>query len=185
MERILVSGCLIGQRVRFDGRAKPSHDAAFQRWLGEGRLVPVCPEVAGGLPVPRPPAEIVGTPGMAMLDPPSGMPSDRPADGAAVLDGNARVLTAEGTDVTACFVRGAEHALAVARRFDVKMAVLKETSPSCASHRLHDGGFTGRHVGGLGVTTALLERNGVRVFSEEECDAAEAHLADIEESALP
>ncbi|WP_318023170.1 DUF523 domain-containing protein [Streptomyces sp. ICN988] len=78
VEKVLVSACLLGRPVRYDGGAKPVGDEVVERWRGEGRVVVFCPEVSGGLPVPRPAAEIVG------------------GDGADVLDGVARVLTERG-----------------------------------------------------------------------------------------
>ncbi|SEM55028.1 DUF523 domain-containing protein [Nonomuraea pusilla] len=163
MERILVSACLMGRRVRYDGGAKTSGDARLARWREEGRLVPFCPEVAGGLPVPRPAAEI--EPG---------------ASGADVLAGAARVLAADGSDVTAEFVRGARAALDAARAAGARLAVLKEGSPSCGSLTIYDGTFGGRRVAGHGVTTALLEQHGIRVFSEDHLDDAAACLRTLE-----
>ncbi|MGI5207965.1 DUF523 domain-containing protein [Spirillospora sp. CA-108201] len=162
MERILVSSCLAGRPVRYDGAAKPMAGGPFERWRAEGRLVPFCPEVSGGLPVPRPPAEIVG------------------GDGGDVLDGSARILTGDGADVTREFLRGARLALETARRAGVRVALLKEGSPSCGGRRVYDGTFTGTPVPGSGVTTALLRRSGVHVFGEDELDALQALLNDLE-----
>ncbi|WP_084963108.1 DUF523 domain-containing protein [Thermoactinospora rubra] len=164
MERILVSACLVGRRVRYDGGAKTSADEHLAAWREEGRLVPFCPEVEGGLPVPRPAAEIEGG-----------------ADGSAVLAGAARVLTASGEDVTAAFLSGAQAALAVAQSFGVRLAVLKEGSPSCGSLTVYDGTFRGRRTPGRGVTTALLELHGIRVFSEDRIGEAAAYLRALEE----
>jgi uncharacterized protein YbbK (DUF523 family) len=162
VERILVSSCLLGSRVRYNGTAKTVHTGLVDRWRAEGRLVPFCPEVSGGLPVPREPAEMTG-----------------PAS--AVLDGTAPILTASGADVTDEFLRGARLALDTARDSGARMAILKEGSPSCGSHRVYDGTFTGTSVPGTGVTTTLLERNGIRVFSEDDLDAAAAYLTDLED----
>lgn len=162
MERVLVSSCLLGHRVRYDGRGKPSGDLLLARWRAEGRLVPFCPEVGGGLPVPRPAAEISG------------------GTGADVLDGRARVLTRDGADVTAYFLAGARLALSRAREYGARIAILKETSPSCGSGRVHDGTFGGRTVPGEGVTTALLERSGIVVFAEDAIEEAAAHLSELE-----
>ncbi|MFF0524363.1 DUF523 domain-containing protein [Actinomadura nitritigenes] len=164
MERILVSSCLAGRPVRYDGAAKPVGGGLFERWRAEGRLVPFCPEVSGGLPVPRPPAEIVG------------------GDGGAVLDGTARVVTEAGTDVTAAFLRGACLALAAAERAGARIALLKEGSPSCGSGRVYDGTFSGAPVPGTGVTTALLRREGIRVFGEDELDAVQDLLSALEQA---
>lgn len=173
-----MSACLLGRPVRYDGRARESTDAVLLRWRDEGRLITLCPEIAGGLPVPRPPAEISPVPGSGMG---SGVVR---TDGQAVLDGSARVVTVSGDDVTEHFLRGAEQALALARAYSAKLAILKESSPSCALHRIYDGSFTGRSRAGAGVTSALLDRNGVRVFNENECVSAAGYLAALEASAL-
>lgn len=122
MNRVLVSACLLGHAVRFDGTDKKRHDDILQRWIDAGRVVAVCPEVAGGLPVPRPPAEI-----------------ESGAGGDAVWFRGARVLTNTDQDVTAEFVHGAEHALSRAQEFGIRVAVLKEGSPSCGSSWSYDG----------------------------------------------
>ncbi|MGW2151174.1 DUF523 domain-containing protein [Nonomuraea bangladeshensis] len=163
MEKILVSACLMGRKVRYDGSAKTSSAAVLADWRAEGRLVSFCPEVAGGLPVPRPAAEIEGG-----------------AGGAAVLAGTARVLTSGGEDVTAEFVAGARAALEAARSAGARMAVLKEGSPSCGTLAIHDGSFAGRKNPGQGVTTALLERHGIRVFGEDRLDEAAGYLRTLE-----
>lgn len=149
---VLVSACLLGERVRYDGADAALGSEALSRWEGEGRIVPFCPEVAGGLPVPRAPAELRG------------------GDGCAVLAGEARVCTAAGDDVTEAFLRGARGALAVARREGISLAVLKERSPSCGSRWVYDGSFSGTRVRGEGVTTALLRQSGVTVISDEELE---------------
>lgn len=161
MEKILVSACLMGRKVRYDGAAKTSGDALLAAWRRQGRLVPFCPEVEGGLPVPRPAAEI-----------------EDGAGGEAVLSGAARVLTAEGADVTEAFLAGARAALAAARTHGVRVAILKEGSPSCGSLVIYDGAFGGGRVPGHGVTTALLERHGIAVFGEERVAEAAALLAE-------
>ncbi|RNL86542.1 DUF523 domain-containing protein [Halostreptopolyspora alba] len=163
MQRVLVSACLMGCRVRFDGRAKTVGDAVVDRWRAEGRLVVHCPEVAGGLPVPRPPAEIEEA---------------RGAD--AVLRGEARLRTPEGDDVTRFYLAGARAALASARSHGVRVAVLKESSPSCGPHRVHDGGFTGTTTDGPGVTARLLLDHGVSVYNENEIEEANVHLETLE-----
>lgn len=163
MERILVSACLLGSPVRYDGAAKTSDAEILRRWRAEGRLVPVCPEVNGGLAVPRPPAEIA--------------PGARAAE---IPQGRGQVLTDRGDDVTAAFVRGAELALSTAERSGARMAVLKDASPSCGSTRVYDGTFTGRSVPGAGVTTALLESHGIRVFDERSLPEAAAYLRRLE-----
>ncbi|GIZ12501.1 DUF523 domain-containing protein [Pseudomonas sp. NCCP-436] len=161
MEKILVSRCLLGQRVRYDGGTHGPF-SELQRWQAEGRIVGLCPEVAGGLPTPRPPAEI------------------RDGRGAAVLDGQLPVLTNDGQDVTAAFVEGASQALALVRQHNIRMAVLKARSPSCGNEQTYDGSFSGTRVEGEGVTAALLRRHGIKVFHEGQLDQAAAWLANLE-----
>jgi uncharacterized protein YbbK (DUF523 family) len=166
LQPVLVSGCLLGEAVRYNGADKRSGDAILQRWLAEGRVVSICPEVAGGLPVPRPPSEI-----------------ENRAGAAAVLSGGARVLARTGTDVTDAFLRGAEEALARAERHGVRVAVLKEGSPSCGSGYTYDGTFSGTKVPGQGVTAARLAAAGVRVFSEAQFAEADRLLQELEQCA--
>lgn len=161
MQKILVSRCLLGHKVRYDGGAHGPYDL-LQLWLAEGRVVALCPEVAGGLPTPRPAAEIRG------------------GQGAQVLDGQLPVLTRDGADVTAAFVSGAEQALALVRRHGIRIALLKARSPSCGNLENYDGSFSGVRVPGEGVTAALLRRAGVRVFSELQLDEARQALLELE-----
>lgn len=148
-----MSACLLGQPVRYDGRSS-GHPDLLQVWQREGRVVPLCPEVAGGLPTPRPPAEIPG------------------GQGGAVLDGEARVVTVQGEDVSAEFLAGARLALELVRRHGIRVAVLKSGSPSCGNRQVYDGAFSGSKIDGEGVTSALLRREGVQVFSELELEEA-------------
>ncbi len=161
MQKILVSRCLLGHRVRYDGGAHGPFDQ-LRQWLEEGRVVALCPEVAGGLPTPRPPAEIRG------------------GQGAEVLDGRLPVLTVDGQDVTGAFVDGAEQALQLVREHGIRVALLKARSPSCGNLENYDGSFSGVRVPGEGVTAALLRRAGVRVFNEMQLDEAVAELARLD-----
>ncbi|HEY1028859.1 MAG TPA: DUF523 domain-containing protein [Pseudomonas sp.] len=161
MQKILVSRCLLGHRVRYDGGAHGPFDQ-LRQWLEEGRVVVLCPEVAGGLPTPRPPAEIRG------------------GQGAEVLDGRLPVLTVDGQDVTGAFVEGAEQALQLVREHGIRVALLKARSPSCGNLENYDGSFSGVRVPGEGVTAALLRRAGVRVFNEMQLDEAVAELARLD-----
>lgn len=159
MESVLVSACLLGEAVRYNGGDMRCENGILQRWLREGRVVSVCPEVAGGLPVPRPRAEIADG-----------------AGGGQVLAGNAGVLDSNGRDVTASLVRGAEQALARARARQIRIAVLKEGSPSCGTHFIFDGTFTDTRLPNTGVTAALLKQAGIHVFSETQLAEADALL---------
>lgn len=143
--KVIISACLIGVRCRYDG-GDSRNETAMQHY-DTATLIPVCPEEAGGLPTPRPPAEIVG------------------GDGDDVLDGNAKVLTADGTDVTEAFLKGAHHALKVAQANSATHVILKARSPSCGCGDIYDGTFSGTLTSGDGVTAALLKRHGITVTS--------------------
>ncbi|OJT53532.1 DUF523 domain-containing protein [Pseudomonas moraviensis] len=161
MEKILVSRCLLGHRVRYDGGASGPFDL-LEQWIEEGRVVPLCPEVAGGLPTPRAAAEILG------------------GQGVEVLDGIAAVITTDGEDVSAQFLEGARQALELVQKHGIRVAVLKANSPSCGNLLTYDGTFSGVKVSGEGVTAALLKRHGVRVFSELELAEAAVTLAALD-----
>ncbi|GFN22498.1 DUF523 domain-containing protein [Thermanaeromonas sp. C210] len=144
---VLVSACLAGCQCRYDGGANPV--PAIRDLVVRGKAIPVCPERLGGLPVPRPPAEIQG------------------GDGRDVLQGQARVVNNEGVDVTPAFIAGARATLEVARRHGTLIAILKERSPSCGSTAIYDGSFRGQTRPGQGVTAALLHSQGIKLFNEE------------------
>lgn len=163
MEFILVSACLLGEKVRYNGGDKRCNDPILQGWLKEGRVMAICPEVSGGLPTPRPPAEIV-----------------KGAGGASVLRNTARVVCENGQDVTVQFRRGAEQALALARSRNIRIAVLKEGSPSCGTGYSYDGSFTGKRVPFPGVCAALLQEAGIQVFNEAQLVQAETLLKKLE-----
>lgn len=143
---VLVSACLLGVHCRYNGGGEWNEAVAALARRAE--LIPVCPEILGGLPTPRCPSEIQ-------------------ADG--------RVMMQDGTDVTAAYERGAKEAVELARRFGCRLAVLKERSPSCGGGRIYDGSFTHIQIPGDGVAAALLKSAGIAVFGES--DVAEA-LAD-------
>jgi len=159
MEFILVSACLLGHLVRYHGGSAPCESPILQRWITEGRVIALCPEIAGGLPTPRPPSEIAGA-----------------AGGAAVLAGTARVIEKTGGDVTPAFLLGAQQVKALVRERGIRVALLKEGSPTCGSAYTHDGSFSGIHIARPGVTTAMLLQLGVRVFSEAQVDEAAAFV---------
>ena len=150
MEKILVSACLIGKRVRYDGKLLPFNSRELESWQMQGRLIPCCPEVAGGLPVPRPPCEI------------------QVGESRDVLGGEASIVGINGQDVTAEFVSGARSTLELAEKHNIRYAILKDGSPSCGSTYVYDGSFTGVRVAGTGVTTAMLMANRILVLSEHD-----------------
>jgi uncharacterized protein YbbK (DUF523 family) len=162
MIRVLVSSCLLGEKVRYHGEDAACESSVLEHWLLEGRVVAACPELAAGLSVPRNPAEISG------------------GDGAAVLEGSARVFDSAAAELTSSFLQGARATLATAYERNVRLAVLKDGSPSCASTYIHDGTFRGQRDPGQGVTTALLGREGIRVFNERQWEEAARYLAALE-----
>jgi uncharacterized protein YbbK (DUF523 family) len=145
---ILVSSCLAGLEVRYNG----THclHTKIKQLIEEDKAISVCPEMLGGLPTPREPAEIIG------------------GDGGDVLDGRAKVIDIQGKDVTEMFVKGALITLRRAQELKATIVVLKEFSPSCGSSMIYNGTFKGERMKGEGVTAALLKRNGIQVVSEEE-----------------
>ncbi len=140
--KAVVSACLLGETCKYSGGN--NLDPRVAEWLRETgcEAVPVCPEVLGGLPVPRTPAEIV--------------------------DG---VVTAkDGRSVDAAFRRGAALALEIARREGAVLAVLQPRSPSCGVREVYDGTFSGRKVPGMGVFARLLAEDGVRLLEPEDLE---------------
>ena len=164
MQHVLVSTCLLGLPARYNGDQVAYEHPVLRRWQEEGRIIAFCPEVAGGLPTPRPPAEVAEGKG-----------------GRLVLAGKARVVDKTGDDVTGPFVRGARQAQDIARTRRIRLAILKEGSPSCGSSYSYDGSFMSVRLPLPGVTTAALEEAGVRVFSENQLDEAEAFLATLDQ----
>ncbi|MFO1442213.1 DUF523 domain-containing protein [Bacillus sp. Bva_UNVM-123] len=143
---ILVSSCLAGLEVRYNGTH--SLDNRIKKLLVEKKAISVCPELLGGFSTPREPAEIIG------------------GNGYDVLDGKARVVEKSGKDVTELYIKGAYLTLEKALEVKATVIVLKEYSPSCGSEMIYNGEFKGKKIVGNGVTTALLKRNGLKVVSE-------------------
>ena len=135
---VIISACLLGASCRYDGKCVQKVDV--QGLEAKYRLIPVCPEIYGGLPTPREPGERSGD----------------------------RVITKSGADVTEQYMRGAQETLRLARTFGCKMAILKERSPSCGSVRIYDGTFSGTLKMADGVTAELLLQNGIRVYGESQ-----------------
>lgn len=167
MIRVLVSSCLLGEAVRYHGGDARCESGVLDRWRAEGRLVPICPETAAGLPVPRPPAEIAG------------------GDGGAVLRGQAQVGDGMGVDVTAAFLRGARATLDIAIAKGARLAILKDGSPSCATTYIHDGSFRAQRDPGMGVTAAMLAQAGIRLFNERQLEEAARFLEALESEGEP
>ena len=150
MAVIVVSACLLGYPVRYDGSALRPDGSWLGGVAGKHTLCPFCPEAAAGLPTPRPCAEITG------------------GDGRDVLHGQAEVVDAEGRSLTAVFLAAAGKTLELCRNQGADMAILAEKSPSCGSSSIYDGTFSGRRQAGVGVTAALLIESGIAVFSQHQ-----------------
>lgn len=140
MEKMLVSACLLGVSCRYDGKSKG--DDRVKALMDKYDLIPVCPEIMGGMPTPRVPSEIK----------------------------NGRVYGEDGNDVTEYFKKGAEEVLSLAKLYGCKKALLKENSPSCGFGRVYDGSFSKKLVEGNGIAADLLYENGIEIFGEESID---------------
>ena len=140
MKNILVSACLLGLNCRYNGTGVLREE--FEKYKQEYNLIPVCPEIFGGMMTPRDPAEIV----------------------------NHRVVNSCGEDVTKYYEKGATEVLKLAYFYDCKLAILKERSPSCGSGQIYDGSFTGNLISGNGVTAELLMKNGITVIGETQIE---------------
>ena len=138
---LAASACLCGHKVRYDGGDCATADVLV------AQVLPICPEVMGGLPTPRAPAEIVG------------------GDGHDVWAGRARVVDANGVDVTGAFKLGAELTLQRLQAAHIDTVYLKAKSPSCGQGQIYDGSFSGQLREGDGVSTALFQQHGIRVIS--------------------
>lgn len=140
MEKMLVSACLLGVSCRYDGKSKG--DDRVKALMDKYDLIPVCPEIMGGMPTPRVPSEIK----------------------------NGRVYGEDGNDVTEYFKKGAEEVLSLAKLYGCKKALIKENSPSCGFGRVYDGSFSKKLVEGNGIAADLLYENGIEIFGEESID---------------
>jgi len=138
----LVSACLCGIPCRYDGTSSPNKDVV--ELVREGRAIPICPEVLGGLSIPRIGMDLVG------------------GEGKDVLDGLTAVISRKGDDLTASLLRGALASFLIAKKFRIKTALMKQKSPSCGCGLIKRRGKT---IKGDGVTTALFKREGIRVAS--------------------
>ena len=138
-EKILISACLLGVNCKYDGTNNYKEEL-ITNLKEKYDLIPICPEIMGGLTTPR-------------------NPSERKKN---------KVITNEGIDVTRQYQKGAEETLYIANKLNVKKAILKSKSPSCGKNLIYDGTFTMNLIEGNGVTTDLLEKNNISVFTEKE-----------------
>lgn len=146
---VLVSACLLGVCCRYDGSGMLEDE--LQAMMPAVTLIPVCPEIMGGLPTPREPAERAGK----------------------------QVLTRSGIDVTAEYEKGGAQVLKLAKLYSCTCVVLKERSPSCGSGIIYDGTHTGTLINGDGITAELLKRNGIRIFGESNINELKDFIAVI------
>ena len=140
MQKILISACLVGEKCNYKGEGNYSPE--IEKLREKYDLVLFCPEMEGGMKCPRNPSEIKGN----------------------------QVVQKDGTDVTRQFELGANKALALCKYLGITKAVLKENSPSCGTHRIHNGYFMDRLIAGMGITARLLKSKGIEVYSENEID---------------
>ena len=148
--KVLISSCLLGQKVRYDAKEK-SIDG-IEELSREYELIPFCPEVSGGLPIPRESAEIVGKSIDIITN--------------NIKNSKSRVLTTSGKDVTKEFLEGAGKALHLCKSNDIKLAILKSKSPSCGYGKVYDGTHSRVLIDGNGVTSELLQKNGIKIYNE-------------------
>ena len=137
---LIISTCLCGNNTKFNGGNNLI--SRLNEIEDKFNLIHICPEVFGGLKTPRDPSEILKD----------------------------KVISNAGVDVTQNFINGANQAIALAKKYNAKYALLKEGSPSCGVHKIYDGTFTGTKIDGNGVTTAMLKELGIIVFNENEID---------------
>ena len=154
MYKILISACFLGENVRYNAEIKTLQHKTLSHWREEGRLIMVCPEVVGGLTTPRAPAEYNNKLG--------------------------KVITSTGIDVTNAFNLGAQQALTLCHKYNIQFALLKESSPSCGSNTIYDGSFSNNKINGQGLTTTLLRRNNIAVYSEDNLTELTNKIATLE-----
>lgn len=139
-EKILVSACLLGIDCKYSGDNNLNEKVLS--YIADKEVIPICPEILGGLSTPRPPSEIIGE----------------------------RVMNNENKDVTKEFQKGAKEALKLAKLFNVKKALLKAKSPSCGCGKIYDGTFSRTLIDGDGITTRLFKENEIEVITEIDLD---------------
>jgi len=154
-QKILMSACFLGQKVRYDGKDNLLAHPKIQKLFKENRIVTICPEMAGGLSVPRAPAEI--QPGF---------------NAHAILSRKGNIKDINGVDVTSAYLDGAQKTLDLALNHNIKIAILKARSPSCGAKQIYNGLFAGQLIDGMGITAAILIRAGIAVFDEDTIDEA-------------
>lgn len=144
---IIVSACLAGMKCNYKGESKPNEKVISL--IKKGKAIPICPEQLGGLCTPRSGARIIGT-------------------AEEVLEGKSKLMTDDGNEVTDEYITGAEETLRIAQEYKVKAVILKQGSPSCGKGKTQGGKDKRELVNGDGITVALLKKNRIQVFTEED-----------------
>ena len=140
MENLLISSCLVGNNTKYNG--KNNYLPLIEKLKDKYNLIVICPEVMGGLSIPRDPSEIKGD----------------------------KVISNKGNDVTKEYNLGAKIALELAKKYNCKKALLMEKSPSCGVKKIYDGTFSKNLIDGMAITTKLLYENKIEVYSKDEID---------------
>ena len=140
----VISSCLLGIKCRYNGGTQLN--SKIYNLFENGFATPICPEVLGGLPIPRLPAELT------------------------ITDRNVKAVNINGADVTEQFTKGAEIALSIANLIGATKAILKSKSPSCGNCSIYSGNFSGELIDGEGVTAKLFRENGIIVTNEHDWD---------------
>ena len=142
-EKILISACLIGENVKYNGKNNLIDLSILNKLKEKYELISFCPEVEGGLPIPRPPSEIV---------------SKNPL----------KIINIEGKDVTDNFIKGAKKTIDLVKKYNIKKTIMKSNSPSCSNDKIYDGTFSNTLIKGDGVTVQYLKKEGIEVFNEDD-----------------
>jgi len=145
----LISACLCGVNCKYNG-ANNYNEKCNELFIS-GKAVLICPEQLGGLTTPR-------------------IPSELQANAKDVIEGNGKVITNEGLDVTREFIKGAKEVVEIAKKLPISAAILKEGSPSCGVNFVYDGSFNGNKVKGKGITTEMLNEIGIKTLSEKDLE---------------
>ena len=144
MKKIIVSACLLGRNCKYSGGN--NRNEAVLSYVTGREVIPVCPEVAAGMPVPRPPVELR----------------------------EGRVISCEGKDLDAVYRAGVARTLEMLAGEEIECAILKAKSPTCGVHEIYDGTFSGKKIKGQGLLAKALRRAGVRVIDEEDVESGVA-----------
>ena len=139
MQNVLISACLLGVDCKYNGSNNKLDDEIIHSLKEKYNLIPVCPEIMGGMPTPRNPIEI--------------------------KDG--KVFDYDGVEFTKEFEKGSEEVVKLAKLYDATIAILKENSPSCGSNYIYDGTFNHQKIKGMGIAAHKLSKENIKLFSEE------------------